>query len=119
MPPELGDGMEIFVDTCGGCHQLDAANTAGGVGPDLDEVLPGQSAAMIANSIRAPQDEISPGFGDPSIMPVYDANTIPDQNLDELVQYLLDSVGGNSSSASGGDGGDGGSGKGKRARGNR
>lgn len=104
-PPELGSGMEIFVDTCGGCHQLDAANTAGGVGPSLDEVLPGQNAAMIEESIRAPNEEISAGFDDPSIMPVYDANALPDQALDDLVQYLLDSVGGGGGSGGGGNGG--------------
>lgn len=93
-PPELGDGATIFGDLCSGCHQLDAAGSAGGVGPALDDVLPGQDADEISNSIRNPEDEISPGF-DPGIMPVFDENAVPDENLEDLVQYLLDSVGGN------------------------
>lgn len=101
-PPELGDGEQIFTDTCGGCHKLDAANTAGGVGPDLDEVLPGQDEEMIESSIRDPNAEISPGFDDPSIMPVYDENTIPEENLQDLVRYLMDSVGGGGKGGAGG-----------------
>lgn len=97
-PPELGDGEQIFTDICGGCHQLDAANTAGGVGPNLDEVLPGKSEDEVRNSIRAPNDEITEGFDEPSIMPVYDENAMPDQDLAELVDYLLSSVGGGSGS---------------------
>jgi len=119
-PPELGDGEQIFTDICGGCHQLEAANTAGGVGPSLDEVLPDQMEEMIATSIRDPQDEISPGFDDPSIMPVYDENTIPPEDLEELVTYLVEEVGGAAAAggssgaggASGGSSGGGGSGGG-------
>ncbi len=98
-PPPLGDGMNIFVSSCGGCHQLDAAGTAGGVGPHLDEVLPGQKTEMIADSIRNPNDKISPGFN-PDIMPVFDGNAIPDENLADLVKYLLDSVNGGNAKVS-------------------
>jgi mono/diheme cytochrome c family protein len=104
-PPPLGDGQDIFTASCGGCHALEAAGTAGGVGPDLDEVLPGQDAALIEESIRDPEAQISAGF-EAGIMPVFDENAIPPENLQDLVDYLIDSTGGaTADSASGGSGG--------------
>ncbi|MDQ3758485.1 MAG: c-type cytochrome [Actinomycetota bacterium] len=107
-PPPLGDGKNIFLQQCAGCHQLEAAGSAGGVGPNLDEVLAGQDAAMIEESIRDPQAEISPGF-EPGIMPQYTDDAIPDENLQDLIDYLLESAGGGSagSGASSGDSGGG------------
>ena len=93
-PPPLGDGSEIFISSCGGCHALEDAGTPGGVGPALDEVLPGQDAEAISQSIRDPQAEISEGFDDPSQMPQFDANQIPDENLQELIDYLIEATGG-------------------------
>jgi mono/diheme cytochrome c family protein len=106
-PPPLGDGEDIFTASCGGCHELEAAGTAGGVGPKLDDVLPGQDASMIENSIRNPQDEISPGF-EAGIMPVFDPNAIPDENLQDLIDYLIESTGGETASADSGSSGGGG-----------
>ena len=104
-PPALGDGSEIFVESCGGCHALEDAGTAGGVGPSLDEVLPGQDAAMIEGSIRDPEAEISQGF-EAGIMPPFDANQIPEENLADLIDYLIESTGGGTTdSSSGGSGG--------------
>src|SRR5687767_610194 len=94
-PPPLGDGQDIFTSSCGGCHALEAAGTAGGVGPDLDEVLPGQDAEMIEQSIRDPEAEISQGF-EAGIMPVFDENAIPPENLQDLIDYLIESSGGKS-----------------------
>jgi mono/diheme cytochrome c family protein len=31
-------GRDLFVDSCGSCHTLDAAGTQGAIGPSLDEV---------------------------------------------------------------------------------
>lgn len=31
-------GMELFVQSCGACHTLDAAGTTGSIGPDLNEL---------------------------------------------------------------------------------
>ncbi len=92
-PPPLGDGQEIFTSSCGGCHALEAAGTAGGVGPNLDEVLPGQDANEIETSIRNPEEMLSAGF-ESGIMPVFDENAIPDENLQELIDYLIESTGG-------------------------
>lgn len=102
--PELGDGQQIFADLCSGCHQLAAAGSAGGVGPSLDEVLPGQSAEEITISIQNPEDMISAGF-DAGIMPVFDENTVPEEDLDELVQYLIDNIDGAGAPSGGGSSG--------------
>lgn len=34
------DGKSLFVESCGGCHELSDAGTSGAVGPNLDEVKP-------------------------------------------------------------------------------
>lgn len=34
---DLANGKTLFVEKCGGCHKLARANTAGTVGPDLDD----------------------------------------------------------------------------------
>ena len=93
-PPDLGSGEEIFAGQCAQCHQLEAANSAGGIGPSLDEVLPGQKPETIQESIQDPQAEISPGFDEPSQMPVFDENLLPEADLQRLIDYLLESVGG-------------------------
>lgn len=93
-PPALGDPMQIFLEKCGSCHTLEAADSTGTTGPVLDEVLPGQSAKQIEQSIRDPQAQITPGFDEPSLMPPFDEGQIPEENLQALVQYLIESVGG-------------------------
>ena len=92
-PPPLGEPEQVFVELCGSCHTLAEAGTAGTTGPSLDEVLPGQDAEQIAESIRDPEAKISPGFPG-GVMPVFDDNRIPEENLQALVDYLLQSVGG-------------------------
>jgi mono/diheme cytochrome c family protein len=87
-PPPLGTAMDVFLEKCGSCHALEAAGSAGTTGPDLDEVLSGQDPAQVAESIRDPNAEISPGF-EAGIMPPFDEGQIPDPNLNALVAYLL------------------------------
>ncbi len=89
-PPELGEPVDVFTEKCGSCHTLEAAGTAGQVGPVLDQVLPGQAAAQIEESIRDPSAKISAGFQDQ--MPMFDEAQIPEKNLRELVDYLIKSV---------------------------
>ena len=102
-PPPLGSPEELFAEQCGGCHQLEAAGSAGGIGPSLDEVLPGQDAEQVCQSIREPQAELSPGFEDAEgVMPQYTEDAIPDDDLQGLVQYLMDSVGSGSGGTDGG-----------------
>jgi len=89
-PPPLGTAPELFTEQCGGCHALEAAGTPGGVGPSLDEALPGQTAEEIMESIRDPQAEISQAtFPQGGVMPPFDENRIPEPNLNALIQYLL------------------------------
>lgn len=93
-PPRApgGPGAQVFADNgCGGCHTLAAANSGGVTGPNLDEVLPGQSAAMIRKSIVDPNAEIAQGFP-PNVMPTdYEAMISPTE-LEELVEFLVDST---------------------------
>jgi mono/diheme cytochrome c family protein len=90
-PPPLGTPAMVFQERCGSCHTLSAAGTAGTVGPVLDDVLSGQSASRIMESIRDPDAQLSPGF-DAGVMPAFDPTQIPDEDLRELVQYLIQSV---------------------------
>ena len=52
-PPEFV-APEFFATNCGGCHTLGQAGTTGTVGPNLDQVLPGQSPMQISQSITEP-----------------------------------------------------------------
>jgi mono/diheme cytochrome c family protein len=97
-PPPLGDGQDIFTSSCGGCHQLEAANTQGTVGPNLDESIAGQDAEWLQTSIRDPEEEIAEGF-EAGVMPVFDCNNIPQENLKDLIDYLLDNVDGSKGTA--------------------
>ncbi|MDX6587936.1 MAG: hypothetical protein QOI31_2409 [Solirubrobacterales bacterium] len=90
-PPPLGDGQDIFTTSCGSCHTLEAAGTTGTVGPDLDEALADEDAEFIEQSIRDPEAEIAEGF-EAGIMPVFSCDTIPQENLKDLINFLLESV---------------------------
>lgn len=83
-------GATVFANQgCAACHALDAAGAAGAVGPDLDSVLPGQSADMIRDSIVNPNAVISEGYSE-GVMPGYES--LPEDQLDALVDYLVTSV---------------------------
>jgi mono/diheme cytochrome c family protein len=91
-PPPLGDPAEIFTERCGSCHALQAAGTAGAVGPDLDEVLPGMSAKQIEESIVDPDAKPTPGYP-AGVMPQdFEQQLAQGNALQDLVQYLIDSV---------------------------
>jgi mono/diheme cytochrome c family protein len=105
-PPEVqgGPGAQIFASNgCGGCHTLAAAQSGGTVGPNLDEALPGQSAAMIEESIADPNAKIVTGFP-ANVMPANFTQTLSPKELEDLVQYLLESTssGGGSKKSKGG-----------------
>jgi mono/diheme cytochrome c family protein len=86
-PPPLGPPPEIFAQQCASCHTLEAVGASGTTGPNLDDNLPGQDAAAIANSIRDPAAKLVPGF-DP-VMPPFVEGAIPDKDLQGLVDFLL------------------------------
>jgi mono/diheme cytochrome c family protein len=89
-PPKVpgGPGAQVFANNgCGGCHTLAAANAGGMTGPNLDEVLVGQSPASIEKSIVDPNAQITPGYP-PNVMPGEYETSIPPDELKELVAYL-------------------------------
>jgi cytochrome c2 len=93
-PPkaEGGPGAEVFASNgCGGCHVLAAAGAGGVAGPNLDEVLPGQSAAMIEKSIVDPNAEIAKGYP-ANVMPANFGSALSPTELEQLVEYLIEST---------------------------
>jgi mono/diheme cytochrome c family protein len=93
-PPQVagGPGAQVFANNgCAGCHTLAAASAGGTVGPDLDKVLPSQTAAEITQSIVDPNAKITKGYP-ASVMPQNFEQTIPATQLKQLVQYLIAST---------------------------
>jgi mono/diheme cytochrome c family protein len=99
-PPKVpgGPGAQVFANNgCGTCHTLAAAESGGTTGPDLDEVLPGQSTAMIQESIEDPNAKIAKGYP-PNVMPGIFAETLSPKEIEQLVEYLAEEAGGGSKS---------------------
>jgi mono/diheme cytochrome c family protein len=99
-PPKVpgGPGAQVFANNgCATCHTLAAAKAGGTVGPNLDEVLPGQTLEMIHEDIADPNKEIAQGYP-PDVMPqIYEQSLTP-KELEDLVQYLFEETGGKGSS---------------------
>jgi len=94
-PPKVpgGPGAQVFASSgCNACHTLAAANAGGVTGPNLDEVLPGQSAATIDESIVDPSKVIAKGY--PNVMPASYGQELSPKELEDLVQYLIESTSG-------------------------
>lgn len=93
-PPEVGGGAgaQVFASNgCGGCHALAAASSGGVTGPNLDEALPGQTAAMVEESTVDPGAVIAKGYP-ANVMPPNFGQTLSPQELENLVQYLIEST---------------------------
>jgi cytochrome c oxidase subunit 2 len=87
------DGKEIFAQAgCSSCHALADAGSTAEVGPNLDNVLPGQSEDAVRQSIVDPNAQISEGY-QPDVMPQNFGETLSDEQLDALVAYLLQVAG--------------------------
>ena len=87
-----GPGAQVFANQgCNGCHTLAAADAGGTVGPNLDEVLPGQTAAQISDSIIDPNKVQTSGFP-LNVMPQNYEELIPANELKQLVDYLISST---------------------------
>ena len=102
-PPEVprGPGAQVFANKgCGGCHTLAAAQSGGVTGPNLDEVLPGQTEAMIHEDIANPNKDIAKGYP-PNVMPQSYAETLTSKELEDLVKYLLEETSGGKGTAGG------------------
>ena len=91
-PPKLPPA-ELFAQQCGICHTLAAAGSTSTTGPDLDQSLQGKDAAFIMESIVEPDKVIAPGFG-PGIMPSTFSQTLTENDLQGLTDYMLQSVNG-------------------------
>jgi len=91
-PPKApgGPGAQVFANNgCGGCHTLAAARSGGVTGPNLDEVLPGQSATTIEKSIVDPNATIAKGFP-ANVMPQNYGEALTPKELEDLVQFLIE-----------------------------
>jgi mono/diheme cytochrome c family protein len=89
--PQLPDdpGAQVFANNqCSGCHTLKAADASGTTGPNLDQVIPGQSAAEVRKSIVDPSAKLAQGYAD--VMPKNFGELISPQELSALVQFLLE-----------------------------
>lgn len=101
-PPQVagGPGAQVFANSgCGNCHTLKAAESGGVTGPNLDEVLPSQSEAMIHESIVNPNAKIAKGYP-PNVMPQNFEQLLSEKELEDLVKYLAESTGAKGSSGS-------------------
>jgi mono/diheme cytochrome c family protein len=92
-PPKVpgGPGAQVFATNgCGGCHTLAGVEGAGGTtGPDLSEVLPGQSAAMIEESVVDPNAKIAKGYP-PNVMPSNFGQALSKEEIEQLVEFLIE-----------------------------
>lgn len=93
-PPKVpgGPGAQVFANNgCGGCHTLAAAGSGGVTGPNLDEVLPGQTTAMVKESIVDPNAHLAKGYP-ANVMPANFGTIISASEIEQLVQYLISST---------------------------
>jgi mono/diheme cytochrome c family protein len=93
-PPRVpgGPGAQVFANNgCDTCHTLAAAKAGGVTGPNLDEALPGQTAAMIEESIVNPNAHIAKGYS-ANVMPGNFGTLITKSEIEALVKYLIEST---------------------------
>jgi mono/diheme cytochrome c family protein len=101
-PPKVpgGPGAQVFANNgCGGCHTFKAASSGGVTGPNLDEVLVGQTDSMVHESIVNPNAEIAKGYP-PNVMPQSFDETISSKELEQLVEFLVENTPGGKASGS-------------------
>ena len=102
-PPKVagGPGAQVFANNgCGGCHTFAAAESGGVTGPNLDEVLPGETEAHVQEMIVDPNAEIAKGYP-PNVMPQNYEELLSSKEIEDLVKYLLENAGGGSSGSKG------------------
>ncbi|HUN22045.1 MAG TPA: c-type cytochrome [Anaerolineales bacterium] len=100
---EIETAKEVYVLAgCGACHQLDSANTIGGVGPQLNDIglvagtrQEGVTAeTYLREAILQPNAFVAPDCpggpcSSPSYMPATISDKLNEENLNLLVRYLL------------------------------
>ncbi len=80
-PEAPTDGKGIFTSSCGGCHTLADAGTAGTVGPNLDESMPPKALVV---------DRVTNGQG---VMPSFKDSLSPAQ-IEAVAEYVSSVAGG-------------------------
>lgn len=94
IPADAGPGAEVFLTQgCGSCHTLSELGdiATGTVGPNLDEVIPGQNPEQVEQSIVDPNADVTQGFPE-GVMPDTYAD-LPPKELQDLVDFLIESAG--------------------------
>ncbi|HEU4738299.1 MAG TPA: cytochrome c [Solirubrobacterales bacterium] len=102
-PPKVagGPGAQVFANNgCGGCHTFAAAESGGVTGPNLDEVLQGDTQAHVEEMVKDPNAEIAKGYP-PNVMPQNYEQILSPKEIEDLVKYLLENAGGGSSGSKG------------------
>jgi cytochrome c oxidase subunit 2 len=98
--PGEGPGAQVYANNgCGSCHILAAAQSAGVLGPNLDQVIPGMTRAKIEESIVNPDAEKAKGYEN-AVMPNR-FSALPPQDLQDLIDFLVNSTGGGSGGGQG------------------
>jgi mono/diheme cytochrome c family protein len=95
-PPKVagGPGAQVFANSgCGTCHTFAAAEAGGVTGPNLDEVLPGESESIVKEMIVDPNAVIAKGYP-PNVMPQNYEQELSSKELEDLVKYLLENAAG-------------------------
>ncbi len=97
---EPGTGEFVFLEggeggaqACAQCHTLEAAGTSATIGPELDSYLQGVSEEELRRDIVAPDEEITEGFQS-GVMPSDYGESLSEEELDRLIEYLLEAGGG-------------------------
>jgi len=91
--PGDGPGAQVYANNgCGSCHTLAAAQSAGQLGPNLDQVLPGTPRAEIQQSILDPNAMKAKGYENVAMPDRFD--TIPPDQLQQLIDFLIASTSG-------------------------
>lgn len=93
------DGEAVFASAgCGACHAFAPAGSDAEVGPGLDDLAGAAEGAglsleeFVRQSIVDPNARVAEGY-QPDVMPDTYENTLSDEQLDGLVQYLVDGQG--------------------------
>lgn len=97
-PPKVagGPGAQVFANNgCGTCHTFAAAEAGGVTGPNLDEVLTGDTQAHVEEMIKDPNAEIAKGYP-PNVMPQNYEQILSSKEIEDLVEFLLENAGGSS-----------------------
>ena len=98
--PGEGPGAQVYANQgCGSCHVLAEAQSAGVLGPSLDQNIPDMTRAEIEQAIVNPNATKAKGYEN-AVMPNRWSN-LPPQELEQLIDFLVDSTSGGSGGGNG------------------